>query len=641
MKIKNTILFFLIVFCSGSVFSQSIEEVKSNRQVYIWGEGNGITLEKARKAALDMLVNQISVQVESSYQQTISQENKANAQAGSFSEKVNSIVKTYSNATLTNVEQILLSEEPDAKVFLYLKKTEVSKIFTSRKQKILDNISLAYKFEQKLQIADALRLYYWSLLLLKSHPDCQSMMFTPPGESKEISLISWLPARINDVFGNIQFRVTDITKENDLKTVQLEINYKDQPVSNLDFCFWDGRNYSQVQGTTNGQTSLELLGASALLDNVKIKAEYVFEYQARIDKELESIMEKIDPIAYSKSYYNIKTNEVEKGTAITILKSNALKTALTNSVQNINTPQHSNQVETGINQTANHPAPISSNSTKSALIPGEINEQNYQSRINRIIEAIRTKNYASAQKMFTSEAFDNFNRLVKMGNAKVIGKPQIKAYSFDGDVMCRPVPMVFAYANNNRKFSDDVVFHFNKDTIINNITFGLNNSALNSITSNPKYAVKDQLTIINFLENYKTAFALKRIDYLESIFADDALIIVGQYVKTANNVESPYANNKIVRYNKMNKQTYIKNLKQAFESQEFINIVFEDSRIQKTAKGGDIYGIEIKQNYYSSSYGDQGYLFLMVDLNADPLIHIRAWQPEKGANGRTIDTSDF
>ena len=243
--------------------------------------------------------------------------------------------------------------------------------------------------------------------------------------------------------------------------------------------------------------------------------------------------------------------------------------------------------------------------------------------------------------MFTPDTYENFNRLVKMGKAKVIGTPLIKAYSFEGDVMCRPVPMMFAYANNNRKFSDEVVFHFDKDTIINNITFGLNNSALSSITSNPKYPVKDQVTIINFLENYKTAFALKRIDYIESIFADDALIIVGQFVRTANNVESPYANNKLVRYNRMNKQTYIKNLKQAFESQEFININFEDSRIQKMAKGGNIYGIEIKQNYYSSSYGDQGYLFLMVDLNAEPLIHIRAWQPEKGANGRTIEPSDF
>jgi hypothetical protein len=36
-----------------------------------------------------------------------------------------------------------------------------------------------------------------------------------------------------------------------------------------------------------------------------------------------------------------------------------------------------------------------------------------------------------------------------------------------------------------------------------------------------------RVTIINFIENYKTAYALKRLDYIESIFSDNALIIVG------------------------------------------------------------------------------------------------------------------
>jgi hypothetical protein len=641
MKINRIILCVLVVICTSSVFSQSIEDVKANRGIYLWGEGSAPTLDKARKTALDMLVNQISVQVESNYQQTITQENKANSTGGSFSEKVNSIVKTYSNATLTNVEQIIVSEEPDAKVFLYVKRSEISKIFASRKQKIIDNISLAYNFEQKLQIADALRLYYWSLILLKSHPDCQSMMYNLPGETKEISLISWLPAHINDVFGNIFFRVKDSKRDNDQKTVLLDISYKGQPVSNLDFCFWDGRNYSQVQGTTNGQSSIELLGASALLDNVKIKAEYTFDYQARIDKELESIMEKIDPIAFSKSYYTVNTDVSQSAESNLLLKTNAVLTAEGQKTVTTNSTQSLESVEIASNQSVKSSDQNIDNTSPVGSIPGKINEQCYQSRIDRVVEAIHTRNYASLQSMFTPGTFQDFNSLVKTGNAKVMGTPHIDAFNFEGDVMCRAVPMMFSFSNNNRKFSEEVVFHFNQDTIINNITFGLNKAALNSITSNPKYAVRDQLIIINFLENYKTAFALKRIDYLESIFADDALIIVGQYVRTALNVESPYANNKIVRYNRMDKQTYIRNLKQAFQSQEFINIGFEDSQIEKSAKGGNVYGIEIKQNYYSSSYGDQGYLFLMVDLNADPIIHIRAWQPEKGINGRTFKIGDF
>ena len=623
MKKILVAVFILIKFIPLN--AQTIDFIKANRQTYIWGEGTATTLDKAKKVALDMLVNQISVQVESKYEQTIKEENNATKSAGSFSEKVSSIVKTYSNATLTNVEQFIVSEEPEAKVFLYIKKEEVSKIFASRKQKILDNISLAVGFEQKLQISDALRLYYWSLLLLKSHPDCNSIMFTPPGENKQMSLITWLPAHINDVLGSIQFKVTDSKKEDEVKTLLLEIYYKNQPVSNLDFCYWDGRNYSQVQGATNGQSSVELLGASALLDNLKIKAEYIFEYQARIDKELESIMDKIDPIGFDKSTYTVKTTVVNTG----------LKQSL-NSSQPLSVQASSTQISSINFASQNQVIPTQT------PIPGKVDEKPYQLLIDKIISAIRSKNYASVQKMFAADAYESFNSLVKMGNAKVLGTPQIKAFSFDNDdVMCRAVPMMFTFSNNNRKFTEDVVFHFNKDMLVSNLSFGLNTLAVNAITSNQQYSNKDQVTIINFLENYKTAFALKRIDYLESIFADDALIIVGKYVKAAQNIESPYANNKIVKYNRISKQTYIKNLKQAFQSNEFINVQFEDSYIEKAAKGGNIYGIEIKQNYFSSSYGDQGYLFLGVDLNGQPIIHIRAWQPEKRSNGKTIKITDF
>jgi hypothetical protein len=269
-----------------------------------------------------------------------------------------------------------------------------------------------------------------------------------------------------------------------------------------------------------------------MLDNVKIKIEYVFDYQARIDKELESIIEKIDPITFITSYKSMKTNAFAKPEPTV--------------------PTPNQKLESTVRLTAKN--------TNSYAIPRQVNELPYQPRINRVVAAIRSKNYAGVQQMFTLETFENFNRLANMGKAIVIGNPQIKAFFSDGDVMCRPVPMMFAFANNNRKFSEDVVFHFNVDTLISNITFGLNKESINSITSNPKYAVKDQMTIINFLENYKTAFALKRIDYLESIFADDALIIVGKYVKVAPNADSPYKNNKMVIFNKKDKQTYIKDL---------------------------------------------------------------------------------
>ena len=72
-------------------------------------------------------------------------------------------------------------------------------------------------------------------------------------------------------------------------------------------------------------------------------------------------------------------------------------------------------------------------------------------------------------------------------------------------------------------------------------------------------------------------------------------------------------------------------LEHCFNSNEFINIRFAENDIVKAGKGGEIYGIQIRQDYYSSNYGDTGYLFLMVDLNdpKQPIITVRVWMPER------------
>ena len=51
---------------------------------------------------------------------------------------------------------------------------------------------------------------------------------------------------------------------------------------------------------------------------------------------------------------------------------------------------------------------------------------------------------------------------------------------------------------------------------------------------------------------------------------------------------------------------------------------------------------EIKQDYYSSSYGDTGYLFLLVDINDPdkPVISIRTWQPDRNPNINSMLSKD-
>ena len=75
----------------------------------------------------------------------------------------------------------------------------------------------------------------------------------------------------------------------------------------------------------------------------------------------------------------------------------------------------------------------------------------------------------------------------------------------------------------------------------------------------------------------------------------------------------------------------MRGLKQVFTSNEFINLKFASNNILKFGAVGEIYGIQIKQDYFSTNYADTGYLFLMVDLNDPnkPIIHVRTWQQDR------------
>ena len=93
-----------------------------------------------------------------------------------------------------------------------------------------------------------------------------------------------------------------------------------------------------------------------------------------------------------------------------------------------------------------------------------------------------------------------------------------------------------------------------------------------------------------------------------------------------------YLDNKIIKYNRFSKNEYIKHLQRCFESNEYVNIHFANNDVVKAGGDyGEVYGIQIKQDYYSTNYGDTGYLFLCVDLNdpENPIIKVRTWQPDR------------
>ena len=604
-------LFFATTFLISSFsFAQSVDQIKADRQTYIWGEGSGATLNRADQEALQQIVTQISAQVESKF--TILKDELTKAGKSDFSEEARLMMSTYSNATLSNTERIVLGNEPDAKVFRYIKRTDLSKVFEQRKRKIIDFTSTAENAAQNGQVADALKYYYWALALLRSHPDGSSIEF-PDSKGQQKLLLSYIPTRINELFASLKFTISDIKDEQGVRTVIIAVNTGNRLAANLDYSFWDGKDWSAPVSVKDGVGFMEFYGDNASQrTETQIRAEYIFEGEARIDRELEDVMKRLEQIPFRNAYFNLK---LEKTQLVAISNKTTSTEALS--------------------------------STKTRLLDikldSVLNPKFFEDKVDNVIASLKTRNFEGVKSLFTAEGFDMFNKLLGYGQAKPLSNDGYRTIKFGESVICRGPKMSFSFSNNTRKFVEDVVFHFDSKGMITSLAFGLGDDAVSSIISKTIWSEAQRLTIVDFLENYKTAYALKRLDYIKSIFADDALIIVGNSVKVKPNPENPFLNNSIIKYNRYSKQQYIKNLEHCFASNEYINLAFDESDIRKAGQDGGRYGIQIKQNYYSTNYGDQGYLFLLVDLTNpnEPMIHVRTWQPEKNKDGSIYGLEDF
>lgn len=155
--------------------------------------------------------------------------------------------------------------------------------------------------------------------------------------------------------------------------------------------------------------------------------------------------------------------------------------------------------------------------------------------------------------------------------------------------------------------------------------------------------------IIYYLELFRTAYNRKDVDYIEQQFSDDALIITGTRVERTDRPGAAELDRREVGEEnyvlmRQSKEQYIHRLRNhIFRSNAFINVEFHQINIIQHERYDRLYGVNLKQEWTSSNYSDTGYLFLIIDYEdeSQPLIYVRAWQPEPFEDGRLIDFSMF
>lgn len=611
---KQTLFLFLVLL-PVCLMADNWDQIVSSEDYY-FGVGHGKTEREASEQAMAFLVEMIATHVSSEFT-GLTEESKVGEKTG-FQSKVQSCINSYAHSSLTNVGFMMRGQEPEVTVLRYMKRSELSRIYEDRIAKAKDMMQIAAEALEKGKVDMGLQYYYWAYSLLRS--------VQRPNEVKDEEgrvLVNWLPVKIEEILSNVHVGF----EGRDGDYVDLRVDYRGRPVSTLLFSYSDGRSFCEGKAS-DGRGALEMVPGYDT-DIYHVNIEYEFKGQARGDDEMQSVL-----AVMPRRVFRQAEKQVHGGHPAP-------------------PPPHDGVL----------PPPDAPASPGDGFVPMQPKPSQLATDaamqievVSKVVEAIRARQYSSVQRLFTLEGLEMYNQLISYGKGRVVGDPHIQFFrSANGQVVARGLQMSFAFNRGTKTtFVEDVVFTLNSENKITNVAFGLGQVAENDILCKFAPGWKDETRelIMEFMESYKTAYCLKRLDYIRDVFADDAVIIIGNVARrsqaptTDTNRRSISAEGQqVIRYNRYTKDQYLRNLERCFQRNEFINIRFSHNEVQWLEKfeKEELFAIQIGQEYNSSTYADKGYLFLLVDMtNHDaPQIKIRTWQPHEVAMEKLYNAGDF
>ena len=575
----------------NSVFAQSVKkEIGNIKNDTTYFHGTGVvakTYDDARESALRALYGNIAKNCDS---HAIYLPDNGDSQ-------VENIVSTFRQRIVEKSAEFFVIEDDENEeyqCFMYLKRSEFREMCRDRKAEIQKYLTRGMEMEEMASFEDALKSYYWALMLCYAHPQGKKLVFkTIEDESVDYE---WFVNRIDGNDGILNSFNFIVPKENAIqedgsgKVVKLKVMTNvGLPVANLRCEFHNGRKYI-ANTVRDGNMVVNLLDRN--ITTLKVKVDYSFTADAKkMNAAVYNAMEIIKVPRFSNNFRSI---DLEK---------------------TLNVKEKNETPELAAMEKKVMPA-----------------SKSYLDKMRMIEKALRDGDLEPARGCFSEDGFNMMDTLVGYGHITVVGKQDYELLKYNDEVICRSMMLQFDISNTPG-FSQDVVFRFDTvSKVVTSIAFRLSDKAEEDIMSKTKWPEQSRLVLINFLEDYQTAYALKRHSYLQSIYSDDALVIVGRVVKKTVIPDRMTfkLTDEEVQLKKYDKDTYLNNLLDCFNSQEYIRLRFTDTDFTKAnGNNKDVYGVRVRQEYSSSTYGDVGYLFLLVDLRDQlPKIHVRAWQPD-------------
>lgn len=481
--------------------------------------------------------------------------------------------------------------------------------------KVREYISLAKgALESKTAIVgnvgDALKYLYAALLMLTDMPDGDLIKVEDSATGQQIPAKIYAQSLMKQVLRDVEVTCEGLMPGSKSE-IKLNFRYKGAPTTNISY------EYNANAGNSSLINTINSWGTAFLPENNMPKTIHVYlnyrcsHDEANFDASLPALIDKYQAQLrfdeYAQKVVAVNTNPIDTRPA---------------SVYDRNSTALNQNIVANLVQETNHRV-SSQDSARYAKI------------IMRVCNAIRTKQAdAVLASCFTLRGQKQYEKLLKYGNARIVSTDGMRYVRMGADIQCRSIPMCFTFSKGKSQFENvaftlvDTLVNGVEAAMIDGVQFALEERAARNIMGQTEIDETARLLLVSFMENYKTAFAMQNWDYIENIFADDAIIITGRVVKSNHSTDFNQIKLNSVDYLRQSKAQYMNRLRNT--NKEWINIKFGDTNVEKSSQTST-FGISLYQDYFSSNYGDHGYLFLLIDASDAqyPLIRVRAWQPNE------------
>jgi hypothetical protein len=203
----------------------------------------------------------------------------------------------------------------------------------------------------------------------------------------------------------------------------------------------------------------------------------------------------------------------------------------------------------------------------------------------------------------------------------------------------RNIPVFFKQGETKEEQNQDIAIEFTPQGRISDVYIAIPMHQYLRIlgTGNTVTDLRRRQKILEFLDNYRTSYYRKDIEYIKQVFSEDVLIITGRKLEKSGDRLDNY------EYIQQNKDEYITRLEGVFKRNSYISVKLDSIEVNTPYKDPAIYTVSLRQEWNSSYYSDAGWLFLIIDFKYEnrPMIWVRAWDRPDVPRNRRICGADF